>query len=141
MWKAVTPASSNQRHVGRGRVEGCHQRPLQSMLSVFGKRDSVCCVYLPTCCAVAKLDFQIKKPVVKASAFNNHTCLLFRESSLNALLETSRVLNKADRQAEQPLHYYLGCESCRRELRDGGNGGTPERRRRGPTAPFMLLSL
>lgn len=71
---------------GGGRVEGCHQRPLQSMLSVFGERDSVCCVYLPTCCAVAKLDFQIKKPVGDGdssfpSAFNNHTCLLFRESS------------------------------------------------------------
>lgn len=41
----------------------CHQRPLQSMLIVFRKRDPVCFVYLPTCCAVAKLDFQIKKPV------------------------------------------------------------------------------
>lgn len=33
------------------------------MLIVFRKRDPVCFVYLPTCCAVAKLDFQIKKPV------------------------------------------------------------------------------
>lgn len=56
-------------------------------LSVWGNGICLFCLPARLLCAVAKLDFQIKKPVGDQDSsfllpFNNHPCLLFRESSL-----------------------------------------------------------
>lgn len=51
-------------------------------------------------------------------------------------LSRESVFNKASRQSAIPT-----CELHRRELRDGGNRGTPEEGGVGAAAPFMLLSL
>ena len=56
-------------------------------LFVLGNGTCLFCLPARLLCAVAKLDFQIKKPVGDQDSsfllpFNNHPCLLFRESSI-----------------------------------------------------------
>lgn len=83
------------------KVDRCHamvrkrERKMRAVTSShsehapFVTRNGTCLFCRPACllCAVAKLDFQIKKPVGDEDSsfrlpFNNHPCLLFRESSL-----------------------------------------------------------
>lgn len=83
------------------RVDCCHamvgkrMRTMRAVTSshsehapfVWGNGTCLFCLPARLLCAVAKLDFQIKKPVGDQDSsfllpFNNHPCLLFRESSL-----------------------------------------------------------